>query len=76
MPSSPEKPMKSEPLVSDFSMPSKIHANDKSASLISAYGLIEPYKDGASQNYFDNDLMSSSNKEIDFKISMITGTGL
>jgi len=38
--------------------------------------LIEPYKDGASQNYFDNDLMSSSNKEIDFKISMITGTGL
>ena len=53
--------MKSEPLVSDFSMPSMIHEN------------VEPYKDGVSQNYFDNADLASSNKEIDFKISMVTG---
>lgn len=63
--------MKSEPLVSDFSMPSKIHV-DKSLSQISPYGQIEPYKDGASQ-IFDNNELASSSKEIDFKISMTTG---
>ena len=53
-------------------MPSSIHKNDdKNTSQISPYGGIEPYKDGASYKMFDTDL-GSSNKEIDYKLSMIT----